>query len=96
MPFYAVAVKTKYPFIFQEDNMTTEKYFGSLKLLQKYFEKYNYIHFKKGHRIDMNYDYSNTFVLIAQSIFIFIFIEFETTTKKHNYLNVYIRRTYTT
>lgn len=42
----------------------------------------------------MNYDYSNTFVLIAQSIFIFIFIEFETTTKKHNYLNVYIRRTY--
>ena len=40
----------------------------------------------------MNYDYSNTFVLIAQSIS--IFIEFETTTKKHNYLNVYIRRTY--
>ena len=28
----------------------------------------------------MNYDHSNTFVLIAQSIF--IFIEFETTTKK--------------
>ena len=40
----------------------------------------------------MNYDHSNTFVLIAQSIF--IFIEFETTTKKHNYLNVYVRRTY--
>ena len=39
----------------------------------------------------MNYDHSNGFVILAQSLF---FMEFETTTKKHNYLNVYIRRIY--
>ena len=39
----------------------------------------------------MTYDHSNGFVILALSLF---FIEFETTTKKHNYLNVYVRRTY--